>query len=64
MANPSKEKTASLAFPHLGAGGLGKALAASAFLGTGSTGCLAGAEPRPAGRNSSPLSASPSSEFL
>lgn len=25
MANPSKERTASLAFSHLGAGGLGKA---------------------------------------
>lgn len=40
MANPSSERTPPLAFPHLGAGGLGKTLAASAFLGTGSTSCL------------------------
>lgn len=64
MANPGKERAASLAFPRPGTGGLGELLAASTFLRTGSMGCLTGAEPWPAGRNCSPLSASLSSEFL
>lgn len=49
MANPSKERSILPAFPHLAVGGLGRVLAASTFLGTGSVGCLVGAELWPAG---------------
>lgn len=49
MANASKERSTLLAFPHLAVGGLGEVLPASTFRGTGSTGCLAGAELWPAG---------------